>query len=222
MTTWQEEQKAFSDQLWDNAPAFIAELPGEWLIKGERIRESEHSTYLTLVRTDGLAISLHLDRHAKKINCSPSVPLRPGLSGDGSASLRDYTTREERENAGIGDNGEASVSLARYAGQTKAAARDLFRRVVQPYEKVYPIIVKEVTQRKARIQAQKDTADRIAKTFGGTVHNYRGGDILYVGFPGSLPSLEVRYGGHITTSQPLDIPESVLGDLFAALKKSEG
>lgn len=230
MSSYFDAENALSKILTDAAPKIAAEFSkldnSAWSVQAPRVDPDNQSPIMRLVlvhELDGMAVALYVDRHTKRVTCSPSLPLMPSLSGSGGYSslhgFLPYSTTPPDCDAG--------VAITRLADKPEAVARDFYKRSVTPYAALYPLVVAKVAEREEGWRMLRETAARLAAEHGGRVSDTNRGDTRYVYFPeasmpplpgASLPSLEVGYGGTVRTSHALSMSEAVAGALIKAIR----
>lgn len=221
-TEYSRTQKAISDILHTTAPKIAAEfskMDGVTWIVIPYVDDCGPSFRTKLVREcDGLAVLLCIDTHTKRVSCAPSVPMMPGLHGNGYSSLRDFLPYPNHGTEAC----EAGANADRYTSKPEAVAKDFHKRTVTPYAVYYVQILNKIEERKAGWQMTRDVADMLAKEHGGKISPNTRGESIGVYFGGSLPGLEVRYGGSVSTMHTLTMTADQTARVLAALATVPG
>jgi hypothetical protein len=214
------EQLQKSDTLFNNASniaATFSKLDGNtWKVEGNRTNDDNGPEFrLKLIReNDGMAIALYINHEGTRVSCAPSVPMMPGLHSSGYASLRNFLPYSLKNV----DSCEAAVAADRYTNKPEAVARDFYKRTVTPYNAYFPQILAYIEERKAGWQQTRDVADGLAKDHGGKISVHDRGESISVYFTSSLPTLEVRYGGHVRIEHALSLDAATAGRVLTAIK----
>jgi hypothetical protein len=222
MSSYFDADNALSKILTDAAPVIAAEFAQldntPWHVQASRADADNLHPVMRVVlarESDGMAVALYVDRHAKRVTCSPSLPLMPSLSGSGGYSL----LREFLPYSATPPDCDAAAAITRITDKPEAVARDFYKRSVTPYAELYPLVVAKVAERAEGWRALRETADRLAAEHGGKVSDTNRGNTFYVYFAeAAMPSLEVGYGGSVRTSHALSMSEAVAGALIKAIR----
>lgn len=121
-----------------------AGLDGEWSFENKDA-DGDPCHYGKLMRADNLTIGCYYGAYRGKISCSPCLPRG---NGHRATTLRDVLPYDRRGSAEI----NAKVSLDLPADSIRS---DLKRRVIDPYDKLYPEVL-------AYFQARQDNSDKLA------------------------------------------------------------
>lgn len=214
-TEYSRTQK-ISDILHNTAPKIAAEFTKldrqTWTVV-PYVDDCGPSFRTKLIREgDGLAVLLCLHPPTKRISCSPSVPMMPGLHGSGYSSLRDFLPYRHTTM----DQCDSGASADRYTSKAEAVAKDFHKRTVTPYAVYFVQILAKIEERKAGWQKTRDVADALAKAYGGRINQNNCGESIGVHFSNALPSLEVGYGGGVRTAYSMSMTADQAKRVLAA------
>jgi hypothetical protein len=169
--------------------------------------------------TAGARFSITTGYPYKQYTCRPCTPLIPSLTGPGGfGRLSELLPWGYRDKSGTPDT-EASVSIDRAKKNPEAVAKDFWRRSVQPYLAVFPLVQQTIADRQAGIDAQHATARRLCERFPGfRIGQIRGDSIPVYTADSDIPGLIVQYGGRIMTERSFTMSETVVAALIEAFR----
>jgi len=132
---------------WSTVVAAVKLLPGQWTLA------SSTDSYARAMRADGLTISFTYDRSGRRFECKPCVPSLPNHH----CTLVSWGVLPSAMQG----------PAASFAGNREPAAlaRELVRKVVEPYEPMYPVIMERRAARLASYERNARLAKKIASAF---------------------------------------------------------
>jgi hypothetical protein len=206
MSTYQEQYRQFAVTMGQLAQ----ELAGDWTVNATDA-DGNFCWHATFTRADGLALNARLE--SGKARFSPRVP---PAAGNKMQSLRDVLPYDMRDKASI----EACVSLTR---PLATIARDVVRRVVEPYAAVYSYVTEHQQRDLASVDELARMVSTIEATFPGSSkrQDARVTDSsvdIYMGAHSHAYRATVHRGGYVTVDVR-SIPFEVAMRVLAAMTK---
>jgi hypothetical protein len=222
---WYEEELHGQTQLLDIGPQYaeaFTKLSGlEWVMIDPRQSDDEENR---IVRTSvalkdtvtNASVMLTIDRHNKKVICTPATPPLPdGETAHGAiTSFRDFDIRDAMGHRV--DRPEAGVSLDRFLTNVPACAKRFYSMVVAPYLNVYPQVLAKIAEREIGYARRTEVVSDICRAYHGTAVTR--GDRTYIVFrESSLPSLYVMFGGRFEFDRAPTVSRRVLDVMFKTM-----